>query len=145
LSARAPPPGKVRVSRSLNKMAYVGEREVKIVVAERREPTIVLRDEKRADGSHLGLWAYLDAAGQLHVDGQDLGPVTRSVSTDGEYEYFKIVAPKHLLRLTKLLGGKPGDAILDLLKKSWTGDKSYELEDILRECDVPVVLAVYSG
>jgi hypothetical protein len=126
-------------------MAYVGEREVEIVRAERREPTIVLRDEKRADGSHLGLWAYLDEAGQLHFDGQDLGPVTRNVSTDGEYEYFKILTPENIPGLKKLLGGKPEDDILDLLNKGWTGEKSYELEDILRECDIPVVLAVYSG
>ena len=126
-------------------MAYVGEREVEIVRAERREPTIVLRDEKRPDGSHLGLWAYLDEAGQLHIDGQDLGPVTRSVSTDGEYAYFKILTPKDIPRFLKLLGGTPEDDILDLLKGKWTGEKSYELEDIMRECDIPIVLAVYSG
>jgi hypothetical protein len=127
------------------KMAYRGEREVKIIRAERREPTIVLRDEKRADGSHLGLWAYLDTAGQLHIDGQDLGPVTRTVSTDGEYEYFKIVRHDYIPGLVAVLGGKPEDDILDLLKENWTGEKSYELEDIMRECDVPIVLAVYSG
>jgi hypothetical protein len=32
-----------------------------------------------------------------------------------------------------------------LLKGKWTGEKSYELEDIMRECDIPIVLAVYSG
>jgi hypothetical protein len=126
-------------------MAYVSESEVKIVRAERMEPTITLRDEKRADGSHLALWAYLDTAGQLHIDGQDLGPVTRNVSTDGEYEYFKFVAPQDIPRLTELLGGRPDEGILDLLERGWTGEKSYALEDLLRDGDVPVVLAVYGG
>lgn len=126
-------------------MSYVSESEVKIVRAEPLEPTITLRDETRADGSHLALWAYLDTAGQLHIDGQDLGPVTSTVSGDGEYEYFKIVAGQDIPRLVALLGGRPGEEILDLLKKEWSGEKAYALEDLLREGDVPVVLAVYSG
>jgi hypothetical protein len=126
-------------------MAYVSEIEVKVVRAERLEPTVTLRDETRADGSHLALWAYLDTAGQLHIDGQDLGPVTCNVSTDGEYEYFKIVGPEHIPRLVALLGGMPGQAILRLLERDWVGEKSYALEDLLRDGDIPVVLAVYSG
>lgn len=126
-------------------MAYVGEFEVKIERAGRLEPTVTLRDEKRADGSHLGLWAYLDTAGQLHLDGQDLGPVTRNVSTDGEYEYFKIVRPEYIPSLAGLLGGGPDEGILSLLEREWAGEKSYALEDILRESVIPVVLAVYSG
>jgi len=126
-------------------MPYVSESEVKIVQAERLEPAITLRDETRVDGSHLALWAYLDAAGQLHIDGQDLGPITCNVSTDGEYEYFKIVAGPDIPRLIERLGGTPGSGILELLERKWTGEKSYELEDILGACDIPVVLAVYSG
>ena len=126
-------------------MAYVGEDRVRIVRAEALEPTVVLRKEDRADGSRLSLWAYLDTAGQLHIDGQDLGPVTRSVSGDGEYEYFKIVAPEHVPRLRAILGGAPDEPILDLLERDWTGERSYALEDILRESDLPVVLGVWSG
>ena len=126
-------------------MAYVGEDRVRIVRAEARELTVVLRKEERADGSRLRLWAYLDTAGQLHIEGQELGPVTRSISSDGEYEYFKIVAPEHIPRLRTILGGAPGEPILDLLERDWTGERSYALEDILRESDLPVVLAVWSG
>ena len=109
------------------------------------EPTVTLRDEKRADGSHLALWAYLDTAGHLHIDGQDLGPVTKFVSGDGEYEYFKMVAKADIPRLIELLGGKPEDDILDLLGRSWAGDKSYDLEEILREGPIEVELGVWSG
>lgn len=109
------------------------------------EPTIALRNEKKADGSHLNLWAYLDTAGRLHIDGQDLGPVTRFVSGDGEYEYFMMIAEKDIPRLTELLGGKSGDGILELLAKGWTGKRSYELERILREGPVEVELGTWSG
>ena len=109
------------------------------------EPTVSLRDEKRADGSHLALWAYLDTKGRLHIDGQDLGPVTRAVSSDGEYEYFKMVTKEDIPRLIELLGGKPEDGILDLLGESWAGEKSYELEEILREGPIEVELATWSG
>jgi hypothetical protein len=109
------------------------------------EPTVTLRDEKRADASHLGLWAYLDTAGRLHIDGQDLGPVTKPLSGDGEYEYFKMVAKEDIPLLIALLGGKPGDDILGLLGREWTGDRSYDLERILREGPIRVELGVWSG
>ena len=104
---------------------------------------VTLRDEKRADGSHLSLWSYLDAEGRLHIDGQDLGPVTKSISPDGEYEYFKTVAKEDIPRLVKVLGGKPGDDILDLLAKNWTGEKSYLLENTLRESQIRVAFSSY--
>ncbi|GEM_PF-1060195 len=126
-------------------MAYVGETEVRIVRAEPLEPTVVLRDEDRADGSRLRLWAYLDTAGQLHIDGQDLGPVTSPVSADGEVESFRILPPENIQRLVELLGGVPGDGILDILAGSWTGERSYELERILREGPVAVVFATWTG
>ncbi|MBP7705694.1 MAG: hypothetical protein KA243_00445 [Candidatus Aminicenantes bacterium] len=126
-------------------MAYVGETEVRIVRAEPLEPTVVLRDEDRADGSRLRLWAYLDTAGQLHIDGQDLGPVTSPVSADGEVESFRILPAENIQRLVELLGGVPGDGILDILAGSWTGERSYELERILREGPVAVVFATWTG
>ncbi len=69
-----------------------------------------------------------DKAGRLHIDGQDLGPVTKSVSGDGEYEYFKMVAKEEIPRLIELLGGKPEDDMLGLLRRNWTCDRSYDLE-----------------
>ena len=108
-------------------------------------PTIHLRGERRADGSQLSLWAYLDSGGRLHIDGQDLGPVTAPVSNDGEYEYFKTIAASDIPRLVELLGGKPGADILALLKRKYTGEKSYDLERILSESDIPVALSTYGG
>jgi hypothetical protein len=113
--------------------------------AARVEPTITLRSERRADGSRLSLWAYLDSAGRLHLDGQELGPVTRSVSGDGEYEYFKMIAREDIPRLIALLGGGPGEDILGLLAGNWSGDRSYQLEDILRDGPIEVELGTWSG
>ena len=66
---------------------------------------ITLRDEH--DGKdHRHLAAYLDAEGNLHVDGQDLGPSTAQVSGDGEYEWFTIILATQLPQLSKALGGE---------------------------------------
>jgi hypothetical protein len=87
--------------------------------------------------------AFLDAEGDLHIDGQDLGPATAPVSPDGEYEWFSTVRSEHVSQLVELLGGDAGADILDLLEKHYTGAGSYELERILRDDDVPVERFVY--
>jgi hypothetical protein len=126
-------------------MTYVNGGGAGSAPADPLEPTVRLRGETRADGSRLSLWAYLDTLGRLHIDGQDLGPVTRFVSGDGEYEYFKMVAKEDIPRLVEILGAKPGDDILELLAREWTGDKSYDLEAFLRDGPVEVVLATWTG
>ncbi len=126
-------------------MAYIGNADWAAAPAGQVEPVVQLRAETRADGSRLFLWAYLDTLGRLHIDGQDLGPVTGLVSGDGEYEYFKMVAKEDIAGLVELLGGKPGDEILGLLGRDWTGDNSYGLEAVLRDGPIEVVLGVWSG
>ncbi len=126
-------------------MAYIGNADWAATPAGQVEPVVQLRDERRTDGSRLLLWAYLDTLGRLHIDGQELGPVTRFVSGDGEYEYFKMVAKEDIPRLVEILGGKPGDGILELLGRDWIGDKSYDLETVLRDGPIEVVLATWTG
>jgi hypothetical protein len=106
--------------------------------------TVTLRDERRG-GDVRWLGAYVDGAGALHIDGQDLGPGTAMVSSDGEYEWFETIAAADIPRLTALLGGGPGDDVLDLLARDWTGDRSYDLERLLRESDIPVKLFTWGG
>ena len=96
----------------------------------------MLREERSGNDSRH-LWAYLDADGSLHVDGQDLGPATAMVSDDGEYEWFQTIAAADLPRLLELLGGEPGDDVLDTLAL-YAGQKSYEFERLLRASDIPV-------
>ncbi len=81
----------------------------------------------------------------MHIDGQDLGPATAPVSSDGEYEWFTTVAAEHVPRLLELLGAAPAGDILDVLKERFTGVRSYDLERILRGGDVPVERYVYGA
>lgn len=98
---------------------------------------VTLRDERDGrDSRHL--WAYVDDAGNLHIDGHDLGPGTAPVSADGEYEWFKTVAAADVPRLVGLLGGTPGDDVLDLLERGFSGAGSYDLEARLRTSGIPV-------
>ncbi|MBI5596380.1 MAG: hypothetical protein HY928_09865 [Elusimicrobia bacterium] len=105
---------------------------------------VVLREERDgSDSRHL--WAYLDDEGDLHIDGQDLGPGTAPVSPDGEYEWHQTIRKKDLHRLMLLLGGAAGDDLLDLLGKNWSGPRSGDLEKLLRESGIPTEFSAYSG
>ncbi len=104
---------------------------------------VQLRAEERPDGSWLHLWASLDDDGNLHLDGQDLGPVTRPVSPDGEYEYVTTIAAVDVPRFVELAGGTPGHDVLRLLADRWSGPASFELERMLRASDIPVELQVW--
>lgn len=104
--------------------------------------TVRLRDERDGrDSRHL--WAYLDDRGRLHIDGQDLGPGTAPVSSDGEYEWFRTIEAADVPRVVELLRGQPGEYVLTLLKRNWTGPRSYELEALLRDSDIPIALHVW--
>lgn len=106
--------------------------------------TVTLREERNgADVRWLG--ASVDGAGALHIDGQDLGPGTAMVSSDGEYEWFMTVAAADVDRLVAVLGGQPGDDVLALLERGWTGARSYDLERLLRESGIPVKLFTWGG
>jgi len=113
--------------------------------AKRAGREVTLRSEQMDDGSKLNLWAYLDTKGCLHIDAQDLGPITEPISGDGEYEYFLTIDNKDIPKLIQLLGGKAGDDVLRLLDRYWAGDKSYELEDLLRNCEIKVGFDAWSG
>ena len=105
---------------------------------------VSLRAERKGADSRF-LDAYLDDDGALHVDGQDLGPGTGGVSSDGEYEWFRTIPASDLPRLVELLGGRPGESILDLLASRYTGRASYELERVIRESGIRSELGVWSG
>ncbi len=106
--------------------------------------TVTLRQERNESGVRW-LGAYVDGAGALHIDGQDLGSGTAMVSSDGEYEWFMTIAPADVDRLVALLGGRPGDDVLVLLESDWTGSRSYDFERLLRESGIKVNLFTWSG
>ncbi|CAN5800616.1 hypothetical protein BH24ACT15_BH24ACT15_38460 [soil metagenome] len=108
---------------------------------ERQE--VMLREEQDGENSRY-LWAYLDGQGDLHIDGQDLGPATAPVSSDGEYEWFKTIAASELPTVLSVLGASPEDDILEVVGR-FRGRESYTLERLLRESDIPIATHVYSG
>ena len=105
---------------------------------------VMLREER--DGADLRfLWAYVDGSGRLHIDGQDLGPSTAIVSSDGEYEWFETIAAADVPRVVALLGGQAGDDVLDLLERDFTVTNSYDLEARLRTSGIPIDVHTWSG
>ena len=108
--------------------------------ADRR--TVQLRQEHEGKNFRY-LWAYVDENGDLHIDGQDLGPATSLVSADGEYEWFQTISAQHVPAVIAVLGGQPGDDVLDVLEDGYSGLQSYDLEALLRESDIPINRFVY--
>ena len=98
---------------------------------------VQLRRERDGPDSR-SLWAYLDEQGNLHIDGQDLGPKTAFIRDDGEYEWFNTVRAEDVPKVVTLLGGGTGDDVLHLLEARYAGEASYELEKRLRESDIKV-------
>lgn len=113
-----------------------------VASAERRK--VSLRNERDGPDSRF-LDAWLDDEGNLRLDGQDLGPATAMVSSDGEYEYFKTIAAADLPALLATLGAEPGADVLEELEAHWTGPGSYEFERLLRDSGIPVQLFTWGG
>lgn len=88
---------------------------------------VVLRDERHGRDSRY-YEAFLDEHGNLHLEGQDLGPATEPVGVDGEYEWFSLIAAADVPRAVVALGGAPGDDVLDVLAAHWTGAAASRLE-----------------
>jgi hypothetical protein len=101
--------------------------------------TVQLREEhKGKDDRYLS--ASLDDEGNLVIEGQDLGPGTAVVSSDGEYEWTRVIRAKDIPQLLRLLDA-PIDA--DVLAESWRAN-SYELERRIRHGKLPSSLSVWS-
>lgn len=111
--------------------------------------TVRLREER--DGPDR---RYLDAymeGGDLHIDGQDLGPGTASVSSDGEYdsdgeyEWFQVIRARHLAAFRELIGADAHENILDVLERSWCGKRAGDLQTLLHESNFPIERLIWSG
>jgi hypothetical protein len=122
--------------------------KVKLARYDARAPApprkVALRAEHGRGGSRY-LDAHLDKDGALCLDGQDLGPATAPVSSDGEYEYSKKIAAADIPALLDLLKAPPGEGVLDVLEVNWAGPGSYELERLISESAIPVEFSAWSG
>jgi hypothetical protein len=105
---------------------------VEPVVPERR---VILRDWQGRDEDGSGqsrfLEAYLDEAGNLHIDGQDIGGAAHLIS-DGEYEWFQEIAAVDVPALRRLLDIGADEDLLGALETRYSGEGTYELEKRLR-------------
>ena len=102
----------------------------------RAEPRWVqLQNERRDDGSSLSMSAETRDDGTLEISGHDLGPV--AAAFDGEYEWWYVVEPGNVAALSAALGGEPGEHIIALLQRRYSGAGSYDLGDALRRSGVP--------
>ena len=97
----------------------------------------------RVGGNSSYLGAHLDGSGDLVLSGQDLGPGTAMVSSDGEYEYWYVVAAADIPTLLARLGSPTDADVLDVLATSWPGGRSFELEAIIR-AEIPHRFSCYS-
>jgi hypothetical protein len=95
-----------------------------------------LQSDHLDDGSRLNLDASLELDGSLRISGHDLGPVTKSITPDGEYEYWYSIAAEDVPALAVALGGQPGGDVIDLLKEDWSGEDSYGLGAAIRSSGV---------
>lgn len=102
---------------------------------------LMLREERHGPDERY-LWAFVDKDG-LHIDGQDLGPGTAIIGSDGEYEWSRVFAPDDIPKVIELLDGERGEDVLSVLQR-WVG-RADELEDRIGDSDIPHELFTYSG
>ena len=104
----------------------------------------MLRDEVNGP-DRRSLSARLDESGALIIAGQDLGPATAMISSDGEYEWSHTILAEDFPQLLAILDAPADPDVLDELEERWTGRMSYELERRIRESDLPAKLWTWSG
>lgn len=114
-----------------------GEKDEDAAARELDSKSVCLQNQHLEDGSWLNMDALLDTEGALHITGQDLGPVTRLRSDDGEYEWGYCIKPEDVPVLFTALGGLPGEDIIDVLQRCWSGGNVGGLESVIRASGVP--------
>jgi hypothetical protein len=109
-----------------------------------RKHVVELRDEvDRRDSRFLS--ASITDTGDLLIAGQDLGPSTWPVSSDGEYEWRRTIKAENFPALLELLEAPPDADMLQVLASHWTGPASYELEERIRDSGIPSQVSTWSG
>lgn len=116
-----------------------------VVLAPAPPPRVVVLRHERDGQNVRTLDARVDAQGHLCIAGQDLGPMTAMVSDDGEYEWSRTYAAADVPRLFALLGGTPGEDVLSVLERDWSGRRSYELEALTRDCGIEFTFWSWRG
>ena len=103
------------------------------------EREVTLRSVREGrDVRHLA--ASITAGGDLYIEGQDLGPAVEEVFGVGvtEYEWSRTVSRADLPALLGSLEAEPGEDILDVLARRYSGDAAAGLDGALDRSGVPV-------
>ena len=69
--------------------------------------------------------------------------MTKSISPDGEYEYWYSIAAEDVPALIVALGGPPGGDVIDVLIERWSGEDSYGLGAAIRSSGIAYRFASY--
>jgi hypothetical protein len=102
------------------------------------EQRVTLRDQTFGADRRL-LWAAVTLAGDLRIEGQDLGPAVEEIFGEGktEYAWDVVVRAANVPRAIVALGGAPGDDILVLLAQRYSGFDASKIEQRFDEAGVP--------
>lgn len=79
------------------------------------------------EGGSRRVWAEIRGNGLLIIQGQDLGPGTAMISSDGEYEYAYSIASGDIAPVLTTLGAEPTSDPLTYLKANWSGQAAFDL------------------
>ena len=73
------------------------------------------------------------------IEGQDLGKGVSGAFGEGisEYEWNYIIKKEDIPLLIKALGGEEGNDILELIADRCTGEGSQNLEEVIRDNNIP--------
>ncbi len=105
---------------------------------------VTLLDEHDGPDSWF-VGALINSTGDLVIDGQDLGPATAVVRSDGEYAWTVTVPYASLGRAAAVLGGVEGEPILELLARKYGGRAAYGIRQTLEDAGIPVELWTWGG
>lgn len=98
--------------------------------------SVRLRDE-RTETDRRVLDVFIAEDGSLCLDGHDLGPGTEHIRADGEYEWRWTIRSQFIPLVRAVAGCRPGEDLLTVLAERFRGPASYELEQRLRESEIP--------
>ena len=103
---------------------------------------VVLRDIRNDHGAQFEA-AQLDDDGTLRVTGHHTGPGVSEFFGDAitSYDWAYVIVPDRVGTLVTVLGGQPGDDVLDLLA-TYHDQHGGQMNDLLQE---PQVAATFSN
>jgi hypothetical protein len=92
--------------------------------------------QSRLNGeTHLHSWVETDDGGNFTLSGSDLAP--RDEWGDvSEYEWDTTVRSTDVPALVELLGGSPGQDVLDIIERDWVQLEGAGIERLIRESGI---------